>query len=214
MNHRHPALTKIFLINLLGSGLTSWMPAGPETKPAPRPPAPASAAVVWQPGVTKGYYVRRYVDPANPRVLHGGHVVWRREDDGGWILAPQPERVESGPSAGLRRTRQRQAPLTAELAAEVARQRAATAEVRAGAARIRESQEALAREAADVARLARELQARLPGQSESENRARAALQAELKRLGERLERLEKAAPPQAIAPPTEPARPSPATPAR
>ncbi|MBS0656640.1 MAG: hypothetical protein JSR82_00165 [Verrucomicrobia bacterium] len=198
------------LLVLLGGWNASELQAGPEAPSAPAAPCErgGAAAAVWQPGVTKGYYFRRYVDPAQPRLLHGGHVVWRREDDGGWILTPAREVVETGPAAGARRVRSRPAPRTAELAAELARQRVATAEVTAGAARFKEAQAALTREPAEVGRLARELKARLPGQSETEVRERAALQAELRRLGERLERLEKAAPPQPIAPPKEAATPT------
>lgn len=216
MQHRPRFLTDIFLLLTLCGLSASALSAGPSVGPAasvsgPTTPTTVAEAAVWQPGVTKGYYVRRYVDPANSRLLHGGHIVWRREDDGGWILAPQREAVEAGPSAGARR-RPRTAPLAAELAAELTRQRAATAEVTAGAARFKEAQENLAREAAEVARLARELKARLPGQSEADARTRAALQSEIRRLTERLERLEKAAPPQAIAPSAEPARPAQAAP--
>lgn len=209
MNHRLLSPVRMFpLVCWFASASASVLLAGPESRPAPapRPAPPAAEAVVRYPGVTKAYWVRRYVDPANPRILHGGHVVYRREDDGGWILQPARPTVESGPSAGSGRFRTNAAPLTAELAAELARQRAATEEVRTGAQRFKEAQETLTREAAEVARLVRELQTRLPGQSEAEVKARAAQQAELKRLTERLERLEKAAPPQSITPPAEPAK--------
>lgn len=184
------------LLSILLLACPFRLAAGPE---AVGPAAPRSAGAVWHPGVTKEYHVRRYVDPANPRILHGGHVVWRREDDGGWILAPGPEAVEKGPAAGMRRRFRAAAPVAAELAAELTRQRRATAEVQAGAQRVREAQETLAREAAEVARLARELKSRLPGQGETQ----AAWRAELKQLSERLERLEKSAPPRSIAPPGE-----------
>lgn len=166
---------------------------GVPVRPTP-PPAVVSEAGVWYPGVTKTYVFRRYVDPANPRLLHEAHVVYRREDDGGWILRPSPTVVVSGPSAGTARARKDKTPAVAnELAAELARQRAETERLIVEATKYRGATEALTKEASDIAQLAKELRARLPSQGEAEARVRSALQAEIRQLSERLARLESAA---------------------
>lgn len=162
-------------------------------RPTP-PPAVATEAGVWYPGVTKSYVFRRYVDPANPRILHEGHMVYRREDDGGWILRPSPPVVASGPCAGSARARKDKTPAVVnELAAELARQRAETARLITEATKYRGATESTMKEAADIAQLAKDLRARLPNQGEAEARVRAALQAELRQLAERLARLEASA---------------------
>ncbi len=41
--------------------------------------------------VVKAYPIQRYVDPANRRMMHERHVVYRVEADPGWRLAPRRE---------------------------------------------------------------------------------------------------------------------------
>jgi hypothetical protein len=47
----------------------------------------------------KAYTVARYVDPADPDLLHEAHVVYRRESSGGWRLdAPTSAAVPAAPA--------------------------------------------------------------------------------------------------------------------
>ena len=79
--------------------------------PAPvKPPAPVAGTEMDQGNVEKvrfneslkAYPVNRYVDPNDPNVMHEGHVLYRRENTGGWNLNPNaPTVVPLGPALAV-----------------------------------------------------------------------------------------------------------------
>ena len=75
----------------------------------------------------KAYPVGRYVDPNNNLVMHERHMVYRVETTAQWNLNPDaPVQVRLGPVVGLIDPARRDAPINAEVVAEVNRQKAAT----------------------------------------------------------------------------------------
>ncbi len=68
-----------------------WTPKVPEV-PGGRLPYPAqeipinNEAHVQLPRKLKAYAVNRYIDPANPRIMHERHVMYRIEEDPRWKL--------------------------------------------------------------------------------------------------------------------------------
>lgn len=60
---------------------------GYATATNPPPPIPESAAdTVLQSPQVRAYRIGRYQDPSDPNLLHEGHVVYRKETDGRWVL--------------------------------------------------------------------------------------------------------------------------------
>lgn len=118
--------------------------AGTETVPAPQP-AVRKKPIVWAPGVVKAYPVNRYIDPANRRIMHERHVLYRRESDGGWILdVPPDQQAIVGPVVATGE-RNRPALLRKELASELARQKQASAQLEAEAKKVADRQEEMTR---------------------------------------------------------------------
>lgn len=75
----------------------------------------------------KVYPVSRYIDPNNSLVMHEAHAVYRVETTAKWNLSPNaPVHIPGGPVIGLIDPARRDSPVTAEVAAEVQRQKAAT----------------------------------------------------------------------------------------
>jgi hypothetical protein len=75
----------------------------------------------------KAYNVGRYVDPNNAFVMHERHVVYRVETTAKWNLHPNaPATVALGPAVQIIDPAQKDGPTTAEVIAEVNRQKAAT----------------------------------------------------------------------------------------
>jgi len=67
--------------------------------------------------VIKVYGVGRYVDPADCRIMHERHAVYRLEESAGWKLQPpanQPE-ILMGPIVGLRRSEYAPEPVRGEV---------------------------------------------------------------------------------------------------
>lgn len=62
-----------------------------DTPPSPCIPL-SNEANVRLPGKVKAYAVNRYIDPANPRVMHERHVMYRVEEDPTWKLATDESR--------------------------------------------------------------------------------------------------------------------------
>lgn len=64
-------------------------------------PTPATAEVLLAPEV-HAYPVSRYVDPADPDLLHEAHLVYRREAGSRWKLSSSPYvPVTKGPKAAI-----------------------------------------------------------------------------------------------------------------
>ena len=75
----------------------------------------------------KAYNVGRYVDPNNAFVMHERHVVYRVETTAKWNLHPNaPATVALGPAVQIIDPARKDGPTTAEVIAEVNRQKAAT----------------------------------------------------------------------------------------
>jgi hypothetical protein len=75
----------------------------------------------------KAYNVGRYVDPNNSLVMHERHVVYRVETTAKWNLHPNaPATVALGPAVQIIDPARKDGPTTAEVIAEVNRQKAAT----------------------------------------------------------------------------------------
>ena len=88
----------------------------------------------------KAYPVNRYVDPANRRVMHEGHVLYRVETTANWNLHPnRPVRVAAGPIVAVRGAALNASPLPGELRAELSRQKEATGTVISQGERLQQS---------------------------------------------------------------------------
>jgi len=75
----------------------------------------------------KAYNVGRYVEPNNALVMHERHVVYRVETTAKWNLHPNaPATVALGPAVQIIDPARKDGPTTAEIIAEVNRQKAAT----------------------------------------------------------------------------------------
>ncbi|MGD0649723.1 MAG: hypothetical protein ABSA97_01035 [Verrucomicrobiia bacterium] len=75
----------------------------------------------------KAYNVGRYVDPNNALLMHERHVLYRVETTAKWNLHPNaPATVALGPAVQIIDPARKDGPTTAEVIAEVNRQKAAT----------------------------------------------------------------------------------------
>ena len=75
----------------------------------------------------KAYNVGRYVDPNNALLMHERHVLYRVETTAKWNLHPNaPATVALGPAVQIIDPARKDGPNTAEVIAEVNRQKAAT----------------------------------------------------------------------------------------
>jgi hypothetical protein len=75
----------------------------------------------------KAYPVGRYVDAANPNVLHERHTIYRRESPESWRRdTDRGHGILLGPTVGLRNPVARKNPASQELTAELNRQRLVT----------------------------------------------------------------------------------------
>ena len=75
----------------------------------------------------KAYNVGRYVDPNNQLLMHERHVVYRVETTAKWNLYPNaPATVALGPALQIIDPARKDGPITAEVIAEVNRQKEAT----------------------------------------------------------------------------------------
>ena len=102
----------------------------------------------------KAYPVGRYVDPANPNVMHERHVIYRRENSESWRRdTDRGNQILLGPTVGLRNPIARRNPASQELSAELNRQKLVTRRLLAVEKDAREGDlraAALLREARDI----------------------------------------------------------------
>lgn len=81
-------------------------------------------ANVRLPGKVKAYAVNRYIDPANPKILHERHVIYRVEEDPHWRLSTDESRqILIGNTLTHSKLNYQPAILEKELALELQRQR-------------------------------------------------------------------------------------------
>lgn len=79
------------------------------------------------PETKKAYALRRYIDPANKRILHERGVIYRVEEDARWNLRGTPsDKTLLGTVAGVREPHYVSAPLGSEMSNELAKQKALT----------------------------------------------------------------------------------------
>lgn len=89
--------------------------------------SPDQAEAVRYPEDVKGYPVGRYVDPNNDFVMHEAHVIYRVETTAKWNLHPNgPPAISFGPPLAIVDSAKYNAPVNAEVVAEVDKQKAAT----------------------------------------------------------------------------------------
>jgi hypothetical protein len=99
----------------------------------------------------KSYPVGRFVDPADPNVMHEAHVVYRKEAGAGWNLNPNaPTVVPLGPVLAVADPARTPNPLPAELEQKMAEQNQLVAS-------LIEQNEALAKELAKLGKEISEL---------------------------------------------------------
>src|SRR2546422_252533 len=121
----------IYLIPLLVlSACASNHNPGVLNKPRPVPgmtlPSDGIESVRYSENI-KAYNVGRYIDPNNALVMHERHVVYRVETTAKWNLPPNaPATVALGPAVQIIDPARKDGPTTAEVIAEVSRQKAAT----------------------------------------------------------------------------------------
>jgi hypothetical protein len=111
---------------------------GCASKPKPRVvkmPTPVSGTVLPSQGIEsirnsenlKAYPVGRYVDPNSNLVMHERHTIYRVETTAKWNLHPNgPVTVPLGPPVGVIDPARQNAPVNAEVIAEVNKQKVAT----------------------------------------------------------------------------------------
>lgn len=81
-------------------------------------------AHVRLPGKVKAYAVNRYIDPANPRIMHERHVMYRAEEDPSWrLLSDEKKQILIGNTLTDGKLNYSPALMEKELAFELQRQR-------------------------------------------------------------------------------------------
>jgi hypothetical protein len=98
----------------------------PRTVPGTTLPAEGMESLRYSENL-KAYPIGRYVDPNNALVMHERHTVYRVETTAKWNLQPNaPAAVPLGPPIGIIDAAKQEAPLNAEIIAEINRQKSAT----------------------------------------------------------------------------------------
>ncbi len=105
----------------------------------------------------KTYPVARYIDPNSDLVMHEAHTIYRVETTAKWNLHPNtPVHVPGGPVVAIVDPARREPPVTAEVAAEVQNQKAATQALLVQGARINQTLAQLSQSALGTKQLADE----------------------------------------------------------
>jgi hypothetical protein len=114
---------------------------------APMPTGPIGAvANVRQAEQIKVYGVNRYVDPADPRIMHERHAIYRIEQKPVWAIRSknQSGQILLGPVLGLHQPEYAPEPLPGETAGEVAEAKRGMQETNRDLQSMREGQQKLA----------------------------------------------------------------------
>lgn len=132
MNYTRAVLLVTVVVLCTGCTTFAKKPAPAVTAPPPAPAVapvsgtdldPANAEKVRVSESLKAYPVGRYVDPADPDLMHEAHVVYRREAGANWNLNPNaPTVVPLGPVLAVADPAKTSGPLPAELEAKMAEQ--------------------------------------------------------------------------------------------
>jgi hypothetical protein len=116
----------------------------------PRTPSPTgpigTVANVRQPEQVKVYGVNRYVDPADPRIMHERHAIYRIEQKSAWVTRSKNQSGEIllGPVLGLHRPEYAPEPLPGETARDVAEAKRGVQDANKDMQSMREGQQKLA----------------------------------------------------------------------
>lgn len=178
------------LVPLVGAGPGGASVTQPPLSAAPTPPRGPDAPV-WAPPTIRAYWVNRYIDPASSRLMHGQHWLYSIEEDGRWILRPQPAgaaavTAKAGPARRSRGYREDRAALQLnELGAEIARLREENKKAGQNAIATNAALTAITTTGQELAAAAKGAQASLAGVD--------AMRAEIRALKEQLAALKAAA---------------------
>ena len=116
----------------------------------PKTPTPmgqlGTVANVRQSEQVKVYGVNRYVDPADPRIMHERHAIYRVEQKPAWVTRSKNQSGEIllGPVLGLHRPEYAPEPLPGETARDVAEVRRGVQDANKDMQSMREGQQKLA----------------------------------------------------------------------
>lgn len=123
INRMKPYSILIILIALSGCSSVPIAPTVATLPPAPEIPLP-NEANVRLPEHVKAYAVNRYIDPANRRILHERHVLYRLENDADWRMrANANQQIIVGNTMSSSKLELQPIPLTKELASELTTQK-------------------------------------------------------------------------------------------
>ncbi len=126
---KYPVILALLALVALTAGCASRTASNSRVRSeivvTPPPAPPLNEAGVWLPDGIKAYPVGRYVDPADPNIMHERHVLYRREQQGDWRLQTNADRqILIGNTMGDGEQDLKPALLDQELARELQRQRA------------------------------------------------------------------------------------------
>jgi hypothetical protein len=120
-------------------------------------------AILRQSETVKVYGINRYVDTADPRVMHERHAVYRLEQQPAWITRSLGNRNEVilGPIVGLPKPEYAPEPAPGETSREIFQARRGIQEANEGMKDLRESQEKLASSVETIAKNTAEAERKL-----------------------------------------------------
>lgn len=130
-----------------------FLPAGPrlvQSDSAPRTATPTgpigTVANVRQAELVKVYGVNRYVDPADPRIMHERHAIYRVEQKPAWVTRTknQSSEILLGPIVGLHRPEYAPEPLPGETSRDLAEAKRGLQDANKDLQAMREGQQKLA----------------------------------------------------------------------
>jgi hypothetical protein len=106
----------------------------------------SSAGELREPGSIKVYGINRYIDPADARIMHERHAIYRLEQQPTWISRSPKTGHEMilGPIMGLKKAEYAPEPLPGETSREIIQARRGVEQASASINAVRESQEKLA----------------------------------------------------------------------
>jgi hypothetical protein len=130
---------------------------------ASRAASPGAIANVRQGESVKVYGMNRYVDPADPAIMHERHAIYRIEQRPAWVTrsAQNQNEVLLGPILGLRKAEYAPEPLPGETARDLVETRRGLEQANKGVQAVRENQEKLAGSVESLARRTAEAQQKL-----------------------------------------------------
>ena len=146
------------------------LPAGRrlvQSDSVPRTGAPTgpigTVANVRQAELVKVYGVNRYVDPADPRIMHERHAIYRVEQKPGWVTRSknQSSEILLGPIVGLHRPEYAPEPLPGETSRDLAEAKRGLQDANKDLEAMREGQQKLANNVQSLAEQALDGQRKL-----------------------------------------------------